>query len=293
MKQLKIWMTGALMALSAGAFAAEGEAIHVKNAGFATPESMEYVAGQDVYLVANINGSPFAKDDNGFISKVSPEGKVLDLKWIDGASNQIHLNAPKGMVATEKFLFVADIDRVHQFDIETGQQIASMIFSGVNFLNGLALAEEGGLYVTDSGVAPGFKPAGTDAVYHLTFDGKITPIYQDSEMGVPNGVVSDGGGLVVVTIFSGEAFRLDANGTRTELPKPPHNRLDGLLNMGEGRFIVSSWTGEAIYEIDAGEGTVTELFGGLTSPADLGLDTKRQRLLIPLFQKDALVIQPL
>ncbi|MDR9499566.1 MAG: hypothetical protein RI556_10365 [Hydrogenovibrio sp.] len=292
MKQLKAWMTGALMALSAGAFAA-GEAIHVKNAGFATPESMEYVASQDVYLVANINGSPFAKDDNGFISKVSPEGKVLDLKWIDGASNQIHLNAPKGMVATEKFLFVADIDRVHQFDIETGQQIASMIFSGVNFLNGLALAEEGGLYVTDSGVAPGFKPAGTDAVYHLTFDGKITPIYQDSEMGVPNGVVSDGGGLVVVTIFSGEAFRLDANGTRTELPKPPHNRLDGLLNMGEGRFIVSSWTGEAIYEIDAGEGTVTELFGGLTSPADLGLDTKRQRLLIPLFQKDALVIQPL
>ncbi|KUJ72525.1 hypothetical protein AVO41_01580 [Thiomicrospira sp. WB1] len=272
---------------------AGGEAIHVENAGFATPESMEYVASQDVYLVANIHGSPFAKDDNGFISKVSPDGQVMELKWIDGASNQIHLNAPKGMVATDEFLFVADIDRVHQFDIKTGEQIASMIFSGVNFLNGLALADEGGLYVTDSGVAPGFKPAGTDAIYHVTFDGKITPIYQDSEMGVPNGVVSDGGGLVVVTIFSGEAFRLDASGNRTELPKPPHNRIDGLLNMGEGRFIVSSWTGEAIYEIDAGQGTVTELFGGLTSPADLGWDTKRNRLLIPLFKKDALVIQPL
>ena len=292
MKQLMQWMSGALM-LWASAGIAGGAAIHVTNAGFATPESMEYVASQDVYLVANINGSPFAKDDNGFISKVSPEGKVLDLKWIDGASDQIHLNAPKGMVATDEFLFVADIDRVHQFDIQTGQQIASMVFSGVSFLNGLALADEGGLYVTDSGVAPGFKPAGTDAVYHVTFDGEITPIYQDSEMGVPNGVVSDGGGLVVVTIFSGEAFRLDAQGQRTELPKPPHNRIDGLLNMGQGRFIVSSWTGQAIYEINAGEGTVTELFGGLTSPADLGLDTKRQRLLIPLFQKDALVIQPL
>jgi hypothetical protein len=292
MKHLMQWMASAILSVS-GAALAGGAAIHVKNAGFATPESMEYVASQDVYLVANINGSPFAKDDNGFISKVSPDGQVMELKWIDGASNQIHLNAPKGMVATDEFLFVADIDRVHQFDIETGEQIASMIFSGVNFLNGLALADEGGLYVTDSGVAPGFKPAGTDAIYHVTFDGKITPIYQDSEMGVPNGVASDGGGLVVVTIFSGEAFRLDASGNRTELPKPPHNRIDGLLNMGEGRFIFSSWTGEAIYEIDAGQGTVTELFGGLTSPADLGRDTKRNRLLIPLFKKDALVIQPL
>jgi outer membrane protein assembly factor BamB len=292
MQRLQHWLVLAILAFSTGGHAAS-DPIHVKNAGFATPESMEYVAGEDVYLVANINGSPFAKDDNGFISKVSPEGDVLDLKWIDGASDQIHLNAPKGMVATDEFLFVADIDRVHQFDIKSGKQIASMVFSGVNFLNGLALAEDGGLYVTDSGVAPGFKPAGSDAVYHLTFDGKITPIYQDSKMGIPNGVVADGDGLVVVTIFSGEAFRLDAQGQRTELPKPPHNRIDGLLNMGEGRFIVSSWTGEAIYEIDAGEGTVTELFDGLTSPADLGLDTKRNRLLIPLFKKDALVIQPL
>jgi hypothetical protein len=57
------------------------ERIIVEDVGFATPESVEYYAAEDVYLVTNINGSPFAVDDNGFISKISPDGKVLDLKW--------------------------------------------------------------------------------------------------------------------------------------------------------------------------------------------------------------------
>ena len=34
--------------------------------------------------VSNRNGGPGDMDDNGFISRVSPDGRVLDLKWIDG-----------------------------------------------------------------------------------------------------------------------------------------------------------------------------------------------------------------
>src|SRR5688500_17235795 len=41
--------------------------------GFQTPESVYYWADQDVYLVSNIHGTPVDADDNGFISKVSPE----------------------------------------------------------------------------------------------------------------------------------------------------------------------------------------------------------------------------
>src|SRR5262245_42159091 len=58
--------------------------IEVKDVGFATPESVLYLPDQDIYLVSNINGKPADHDDNGFISKLGPDGRVIDLKWIDG-----------------------------------------------------------------------------------------------------------------------------------------------------------------------------------------------------------------
>src|SRR5687768_18220722 len=64
--------------------------------GFSTPESAFYDEAADVYLVSNINGSPAAKDDNGFISRVSPDGTPT-LKWIDGAAPNVTLHAPKGL----------------------------------------------------------------------------------------------------------------------------------------------------------------------------------------------------
>jgi len=42
-------------------------------AGFLAPESVLHDTAQDIYFVSNINGSPTAKDNNGFISRVRPE----------------------------------------------------------------------------------------------------------------------------------------------------------------------------------------------------------------------------
>ncbi|MDX2087907.1 MAG: hypothetical protein SFX73_08660 [Kofleriaceae bacterium] len=39
----------------------------IRVGGFASPESMTFDLLEDAYYVSNINGSPFAKDDNGFI----------------------------------------------------------------------------------------------------------------------------------------------------------------------------------------------------------------------------------
>ena len=50
--------------------------------GFLTPESVLHDTTQDIYFVSNINGSPTAKDNNGFISRVRPDGAVENLKFI-------------------------------------------------------------------------------------------------------------------------------------------------------------------------------------------------------------------
>ncbi len=65
------------------------------SAGFKTPESVLYDAASDLYLVANINGTPTALDDNGFISRVNPDGSIRDLTFIAGMDATVTLNAPK------------------------------------------------------------------------------------------------------------------------------------------------------------------------------------------------------
>jgi len=66
-------------------------------AGFLAPESVLHDTAQDIYFVSNINGSPTAKDDNGFISRVRPDGAVENLKFIEGGHNGVTLHAPKGL----------------------------------------------------------------------------------------------------------------------------------------------------------------------------------------------------
>ncbi|HSN57605.1 MAG TPA: hypothetical protein VLT32_23245, partial [Candidatus Sulfomarinibacteraceae bacterium] len=65
--------------------------IRTDGVGFATPESVLHEPVSDVYLVSNINGSPTGVDGNGFISRLAPDGAVLELKWIDGEAEGVTL----------------------------------------------------------------------------------------------------------------------------------------------------------------------------------------------------------
>jgi DNA-binding beta-propeller fold protein YncE len=70
------------------------------------PESVAYASKQNILFVSNINGEPDKKDQNGFISKVSPSnGSIIELNWITG------LNAPKGIAFSNdnNKLYVSDI----------------------------------------------------------------------------------------------------------------------------------------------------------------------------------------
>jgi hypothetical protein len=51
--------------------------------GFTQPEAVRYDPDQDVYFVSNFGtGDASAKDNNGFISRMTPNGKVEQLKFI-------------------------------------------------------------------------------------------------------------------------------------------------------------------------------------------------------------------
>ena len=276
-------------ACSMSAFASSDKAqIIVSEVGFSTPESVEYYADKDIYLVNNINGSPFAEDDNGFISKLSPDGKIIDLKWIDGANEAVTLHAPKGMTIIGNKLFVADITQIRVFELPSGKQLPSIIVEGSSFLNGVTAGNGDYIYVTDTGMKPGFASSGTDAIYKIWTNGKVETILKDAKMGRPNGILNDNGEVYVVFFSSAKMIKIDDKGNITAMPEPLAARLDGLVKLNDGSIAMSSWESSSIDVFRDGEyETIVEY---LNSPADMDVDTKRNRLLIPLFNENKVII---
>jgi hypothetical protein len=260
---------------------------------FKTPESVLYDAAADIYLVTNINGAPTTKDDNGFISKVSPDGHVIALKFIDGSADSVTLNAPKGMGIHGDTLFVADIDAIRMFDRSTGHPLGAMEVRGATFLNDVDAWRDGTLWFTDSGLKADFSASGTDAIYRRGTSGPTHQVAHGADLGRPNGILADSSGATVVTFGSGEAYHVDFQGHRTALAKPPHGQLDGVVRLADGTLLISSWEDSSVVGMKPGEAMYMMVQQGIESPADIGFDTKRHRLLVPSFNGNRVEIRPM
>lgn len=271
--------------------AAGGAALtSIADVGFQTPESVLYDERADVYIVSNINGEPLGADGNGFISRIRPTGEVESLKWIDGEAEGVNLNAPKGMAVSGDTLFVADIDSVRAFHRTTGAPLGARAVAGASFLNDLAVGPDGTLYVTDTGVDASFSPTGTDAIHRFTGSG-AERFAAAPDVAAPNGIVPADEGLVVVGFGGPSVQRIGTGGgTPTELATLPAGQLDGVVRTSDGTLYVSSWEGQAVYRIGA-DGQVSAVVENVEAPADIGWDSRRHRLLIPLFNGNRIEIR--
>lgn len=271
--------------------APKGPTAVFKLSGFATPESVTYDAANDRYIVANIAGRPTAVDNNGYLSIVSPEGKLVTEKWIAGGVNKVTLNAPKGVLLTGGLVYVADLDTVRMFDEKTGASKGEIKIKGATFLNDLALGEDGTIYVSDSGLKQNekgdFEPTGSDAVYAIT-KGKAKPLAKDKSLNKPNGLLATKDGVWVVTFGAAELYRLDAKGAKQDVVTLPKGSLDGIVAVGDALY-VSSWDASTIYK-GTPKGPFEVFAEGVKSPAEMGFDTKRNRLLVPRFLEDTIEV---
>lgn len=267
-------------------------AARIEVTGFSTPESVLHDAVDDVYLVSNINGEPLAEDGNGFISRVTPDGQVEALRWIDGEAEGVELNAPKGMAVLGDTLYVADIDCVRRFARTTGAPEGSICFQGATFLNDVAVDDNNVLHVTDTGMQAGdegLEPSGSQAIHQFAPDGRTETLVQSEELGHPNGIAFGPRGGFVVTFGSGEIYVLDAGGQRTPvLPGSADRQLDGIVFTDDGGFVFTSWGDRAVHHVDA-NGAVRRLAEDIDAPADLGYDATRDRVMVPLFMDNTVI----
>ena len=273
--------------------AAEPNAVTVADVGFQTPESVLHDEVADVYLVSNINGAPLDRDDNGFISRVTPDGEVEELRWIDGAAESIPLSAPKGMGIHGDTLFVTDIDSVRAFHRTSGDYLGARGVPGATFLNDIAVGPDGTLYVSDTGMNAEFSSTGTDAVYRFQA-GEPVVVVEGSELAGPNGLAVMDDRVVLVSFGAPQVRTVSAmGGEASVLAELPGASLDGVVVLEDGSMLVSSWETSTVYHVPASAdgGEAMAVVEDVPSPADIGWDGRRNRVLIPIFQENRLVIR--
>lgn len=256
--------------------------------GFSTPESVLWDAEQQIWFVSNINGSPIAKDGNGFISRLNRDGGIQTLQFITGGKDKAILNAPKGMAIVGDTLWVADIDAVRGFNRRTGATIASVEFGAqAKFLNDVAAGPDGTVYITDTGVGmddKGFTHPGPDRIFALT-GRKFTVALEGDWLARPNGITWDqANSRFVLAPFGGPAITGWRPGeTRVDTLGTGPGGFDGVEVLG-GEIYVTSWADSTLYAL--GTGGMRKVASGVNSPADIGVDPTRDLIAIPVFMEN-------
>lgn len=242
-----------------------------------TPESALYDDRTDILYVANIDGKADELDGNGFISKVSLDGKIQNLRWTSG------LNAPKGMGLYRNRLYVTDVYRLVAINTETGQ--AEKTWDSVDktgaFLNDVTVAKDGTVYVSDNR---------KNKIYRLKDDN--WEVWMEGEqLNSPNGLLAIGNDrLIVGCTKKGELQTVDVNTKTMTKIADGMAVTDGIVPEGKSNFFVSDWNGQ-VFHVKA-NGTKEQLLDTREqkiNSADIEYVAKKKLLIVPTFFGNKLV----
>jgi sugar lactone lactonase YvrE len=247
-------------------------------AGLAGPEAVKYDPEQDVYFISNF-GEGEGRANDGFLTRARAEdGAIETLHWATGP-DQTPLIQPRGMALDGETLWVADADGVHGFDRRTGAHRSFIDMTGLEpgFLNDLAVGSDGALYVTDTG---------TSKVYRVA-DGEASVAVEGEVLGSPNGITWDASSerFWLVPWQGGDSIRAwdPTSGEVTVVARSPGGNFDGVEPV-MGGFLVASQTDSALHVVVGDVGRPLIRVAG--RPADIAIDTNRNRVAVPFIALD-------
>jgi len=262
---------------------------------FASPTAIVYDAERDLYWVSNLNGE--SAKGNGFISRLEPTAERSTLNYIDGEKQGVALEAPRGLAVFGDVLYVADVRTVRKFKASTGEALGEIEIPGAVLLSDVAAAVDGSLYVADVGGDPNeasVADVGDDAIYQLSPAGQVSTVTRRPNLGGPYALVANETGLWVTCTGSSELLLLvpSADGEPVEDAgrlSLPGASPRGIVALPDGTFAISGESSGAVYR-GYRDGPFQPVISGLEAPGDVGYDTRRKRLLIPLISGHSLAI---
>jgi len=240
------------------------------------------------YFISSVNGDAEAADNNGFITKLDPHGKLLNLKFIQGGRGDVTLHAPKGMVVVERVLYVADLNTLRGFSTATGEPVMTLtVRSPATLQSELPRASlsdvtfdgKGHLYCSD-------QKANT--IYRVDLATQtLSVLVTDLALAGPSGLVihPKSGQIIAVSWDKGKIFEISPEGVVTELFSNGFfsNRFQNLRGVDFdrwGNMYVSDFTTGKVWRMtwDKRFQVIAEF---LPSPGDLSIDRANNLILVP------------
>jgi hypothetical protein len=225
--------------------------------------------------------------NDGYVSLINPDGSVHTLKWIGVNRNGLTLNHPLGSDIMNDRLYLADVDVVRWFDMNTGAPRGSVTVKGVTgFLNDIEVAADGTIYATQTG---GDDPASW-RVYKVTPQGDSSVFVGGPPLSRPNGVAFDPkGNIVVVNIGTSDILTFSPAGQLLTTEQSTDSGNDGLVILPDGTKYVCSVRQGTVARIRPGQ-KAELIASGIPSAASMAYDSKRNRLVIPMNDWNAITL---
>ncbi len=268
-------LIGLLLALAFGTAQAASVTVDKTIPGFSSPESV-VVSGDDVFVSnVGVKLEPMEKDGDGFISRLDRQGHIKALKWAE------KLNAPKGMIAVDGVLYVADIDRVVGFKQQDGKKVFELDLSptGTRFLNAFTRYDNRRLLLSATDISKVF-------IIDLKAK-KFSEMAFDTPPKGPNGMKQASNRMVVVEWGTDgqpngtvKTYKLEGMSAKLdkEYTPSPAGLFDGVVDIGANRWLISNWVkfepaGQLqVLDTRTGKVTVANEKIPVAGPADLFLD---------------------
>jgi len=234
------------------------------------PESVVYDPKRNVVFVSNYDGyNPSNNQGKQFLSKVSLDGTIEKLKWVEG------LNNPTGLTRHEDKLYVVERNNLVEIDIESGNILNRYPAPQPGFMNDVAIDSSGNAYISDS----------RKHVIYRVANGKFEVWFEDSEIRNPNGLHVHHNKLIVGNNGDSSLKSIDLESKQVAtICQLGAGIIDGIKTDSGGNYIVSHWEGK-IYRITP-SGQVTKLLDS-TAPkintADFDYVVEKNLLIIPTF----------
>ena len=199
--------------------------------GFSMPESV--TSDGKRFFVSNQGQDVFSKDGDGFISEISKDGKIIKQKFVP--QNGV-LNAPKGMTVAENVLYVADLDRIVGFDLNTRKIVLEITIPEAKVLNDICRLEKGFIAITET-VSGNIYKVNT----------KTNTVEIIGNLPTANGIAYNPNTeqLVVCTngksYGDGNVFIKSKNENFKELPNIANGFFDGIEFTDDNNLLISDW----------------------------------------------------
>lgn len=255
-------------------------------AGAGEPQKLWEVTGLDAPECAELDAKTgtLYVSNKGFISKISADGKTVELKWATG------LNRPQGIALVNGHVFTADGDEIAEIDMKDGKVLAKHKAPGAKMLNDVAADSQGNVYAADTMAGGVYKLSG----------GKVEKWLDDKIFAGANGLYVEGDQILVNSwgVLTGNGFETSSDGRMLSVSLAdkkvkeldggkPVGHLDGLKGLGNGEYLITDWMLGKVFKFGA-DGKTTALIDAGQGSADFAYDPATKTVFLPMMLKNNL-----